>query len=103
MSSRPESSGPLRAAAVGVAKPQVEEPETADATDDGDPSDHFRHIICVQCYPAFNRSREAPHDAVCICGKRLNKGDTPAPSDAAQCILCNEMWKHHLDTVHSNK
>jgi len=66
-----------------------------------DEGDHLRHIICVACYPAFEGSREAPHDAVCICGKPVRKGDRRNPTDTAQCILCNELWNHHSSTVHA--
>jgi hypothetical protein len=63
--------------------------------------DHFRHIICVLCYPEFKGTRRAPHDAVCICGKRLREGDAPGPSTAPQCILCNELFDHHFSVAHS--
>jgi hypothetical protein len=98
MSNRPEPARSNRTAAAGVA-----EPETAETVNEDDTRDHLRHIICMLCYPAFGRSREAPHDAICICGKQLRKGEMPNPSSAAQCILCNELWKHHLATVHPDE
>lgn len=92
------SAGPQQAR---PAAPVIDQPDTA-KTDD-DVSDHLRHIICMLCYPAFAESRQAPHDAICICGKRLRKGVIPAPSTAAQCILCNELWEHHRSTVHPHE
>jgi hypothetical protein len=62
--------------------------------------DGLRHIICVECYPAFDGALEAPQDAVCICGHRIREGDPRPPGDAPQCILCNELRTHHNATVH---
>lgn len=64
--------------------------------------DHFRHIVCVLCYPEFEGTRRAPHDAVCICGKRLRAGDAPGPATAPQCILCNELVDHHFSVAHAD-
>ena len=63
----------------------------------------FRHIVCVLCYPEFVGTRQAPHDAVCICGKRVRAGDAPGPSTAPQCILCNEMLGGHFAVAHSGQ
>lgn len=65
--------------------------------------DHFRHIVCVLCNPAFEGTRQAPHDTVCICGKRLRKGDAPGPATAPQCILCNELVEHHFSVAHADE
>ena len=65
--------------------------------------EHFRHIVCVLCYPEFVGTRQAPHDAVCICGKRVRAGDAPGPSTAPQCILCNEMLGGHFAVAHSGQ
>ncbi|HEX4102688.1 MAG TPA: hypothetical protein VHY21_19445, partial [Pseudonocardiaceae bacterium] len=62
--------------------------------------DHLRHIVCITCYPAFAGTREAPHDAVCICGKLIQKGDAASPNTAPHCIMCDELREHHLATVH---
>ncbi|MFC1411807.1 hypothetical protein ACEZCY_21360 [Streptacidiphilus sp. N1-12] len=65
-----------------------------------DPGDRLRHIICTTCFPAFAGTREAPHDAVCVCGKPVRKGDPRSPQNAMQCILCNELLGHHEATAH---
>lgn len=65
--------------------------------------DNFRHIVCVLCNPAFEGTRKAPHDAVCICGKRVRKGDAPGPTTAPQCILCNELIDHHFTVAHADE
>lgn len=67
----------------------------------GDDSDHLQHIVCMICYPAFDQALRAPHDAVCICGKQLRKGDMRGARDAPQCILCNELRDYHYATEHS--
>lgn len=64
--------------------------------------DHFRHIVCVLCNPAFEGTRQAPHDATCICGKRVREGDAPGPASAPQCILCNELIDHHFTVAHAD-
>jgi hypothetical protein len=76
-------------------------PQTAAVEDDF--GDNLRHIVCVLCYPAFRGTRQAPHDAVCVCGKPLRAGDIPNPSTSAQCILCDELWDHHCDTLHPDE
>jgi hypothetical protein len=75
-------------------------PTLADTDDEGD---HLRHIVCMLCYPAFDQALEAPHDAVCLCGKRLYKGDKRAANDAPQCILCNELRDHHYAMAHDDE
>ncbi|QMU77071.1 hypothetical protein GXW83_16515 [Streptacidiphilus sp. PB12-B1b] len=74
--------------------------EAAEAAESVEPDDHLRHIICMTCFPAFDGARQAPHDAVCVCGRRIRKGDRRNPADTAQCILCNELWRHHKATAH---
>ena len=64
-------------------------------------ADHFRHIVCFLCYPAFATTHVAPHDAECICGKPVKTGDAPAPETAPECVLCNEMADGHYRKVHS--
>ena len=63
--------------------------------------DRLQHIVCMICYPAFEQALQAPHDAVCICGKQLRKGDMRGARDAPQCIICNELRDHHYATVHA--
>ena len=82
----------------GAAAPTAE-PAPADIDGEGD--DRLRHIVCMLCYPAFEQAPEAPHDAVCLCGKHIKKGDRRTPSDAPQCILCNELRDHHYTTAHT--
>ncbi|TDT97934.1 hypothetical protein EDD99_6138 [Streptomyces sp. 846.5] len=65
-----------------------------------DSADRLRHIICTICYPAFAGTREAPHDAVCVCGRPVRKGDPRSPQNAMQCILCDELLNHHNTTFH---
>ncbi|MBR7825576.1 hypothetical protein KDK95_04605 [Actinospica sp. MGRD01-02] len=67
----------------------------SDSADDG-----LRHIICFLCYPAFETQPVAPHDAQCICGKRVKKGDAPASRAAPQCILCDELAEGHYRRLH---
>lgn len=67
---------------------------------DDQPGDGLRHIICFVCYPAFEYQPVAPHDAECICGKPVKKGDPPALSSAPQCILCDEMAEGHYRRRH---
>lgn len=78
---------------------------TTTATTDPVPSsgdgDRLRHIICVRCFPAFDGAREAPQDAVCICGKPVRAGDRRPPGGAMECILCNELRGHHNRERHS--
>jgi hypothetical protein len=57
--------------------------------------DHLRHIICVRCFPAFDGALEAPHDAVCICGKPVRAGERRPDGNAMECFLCNELRSHH--------
>lgn len=64
-------------------------------------ADHFRHIVCYLCYPAFATTRVAPHDANCICGKPVKAGDSPGPENAPECVLCSEMADGHYRKVHS--
>lgn len=102
----PETSAPTEtestttpgASSVGQAPGAVRSVQRTEAEREID--EHFRHIVCVLCHPEFEGTRVAPHDAVCICGKRLLKGDKPGPASAPQCILCNEMWDHHLSVAH---
>ncbi len=75
--------------------PAAEESRTAD----GD--DRLRHIICILCYPAFDGTREAPADAVCICGRPVRRGDRRNPADTVQCVMCNELRGHHDRTMHA--
>lgn len=89
---------PARAASGGAAATAVPEPDIAESGEAAD--DHLRHIVCVVCYPAFRGAEWAPHDAVCICGKLLRKGDRPGGADAPECILCNELRDHHYATLH---
>lgn len=81
----------------GAAAPGVK-PVPDDTKDDG--GDRLQHIVCMLCYPAFDQALRAPHDAVCLCGKQLRKGDMRGARDAPQCILCNELRDHHYTTVH---
>ena len=63
-------------------------------------TDHFLHLVCFLCYPAFAAQTVAPHDAQCICGKPLHTGDTPGPPNAPSCILCTEMAEGHYRKAH---
>jgi hypothetical protein len=72
-------------------------PAESQTPDDGD---RLRHIICVSCFPAFAGTQEAPHDAMCICGKPVTRGDRRSPDNSAQCIICNELLSHHTATAH---
>jgi hypothetical protein len=79
-----------------------EETEVEPQREDEDAiADHFRHIVCFLCYPAFATQRAAPHDASCICGKPVKAGDSPGPDSAPECILCNEMADGHYRKAHS--
>ena len=74
--------------------------DAVEADSRADHDDHLRHIICMTCNPAFDGAREAPHDAVCVCGKRIRKGERRNPARAAHCILCDDLWPHHNATAH---
>lgn len=91
-----EALSPQETAAAG-SRPLAPEPDIR--TDPGEQGDHLRHIICITCYPAFDGAREAPHDAVCVCGKRIHQGDRRNPT-GAHCVLCDELWRYHNDTAH---
>ena len=65
--------------------------------------DGLRHIICFLCYPSFESQPVAPHDAECICGRPVRKGDPPAPSAAPQCVLCDEMADGHYRRLHERE
>jgi hypothetical protein len=73
----------------------------AQREDDDTIADHFRHIVCFLCFPAFATTRVAPHDATCICGKPVKAGDSPGPENAPECVLCNEMADGHYRKAHS--
>ena len=83
----------------------VDEPveTTSRREDDEAVSEHFRHIVCYLCYPAFATQRVAPHDAQCICGKKLRAGDSPGPDNAPECVLCNEMAEMHYNRTHARR
>ena len=68
------------------------------STGDGD---RLRHIICVRCFPAFDGTREAPHDAVCICGKPVRAGEQRPTGNTMDCVMCNESRGHHDRERHS--
>jgi hypothetical protein len=90
------------AAAAGSSEaPPTVRSVPADIKDEA--GDRLQHIVCMLCYPAFEQALRAPHDAVCICGKQLRKGDMRGAPDAPQCILCNELRDHHSGTMHVGK
>ena len=66
-------------------------------------ADHFSHIVCYLCFPAFATESVAPHDAQCICGKPVRAGDTPGPANAPECILCTEMAEGHYRKTHGGR
>jgi hypothetical protein len=66
-------------------------------------ADNFLHIICFLCYPAFASEPVAPHEAQCICGKPVHKGDSPGPDTAPACILCTEMAQGHYRKAHAKQ
>ena len=66
-------------------------------------ADHFLHIVCFLCFPAFAEKSVAPHDAECICGKPLRAGDTPGPAAAPECVLCTEMAEGHYRRAHAKR
>ncbi len=70
---------------------------------DDEDGDHLRHIVCLLCYPAFDQALEAPHDAVCLCGKLLREGEKRGDRNAPQCILCDELREFHYTTAHPYK
>jgi hypothetical protein len=66
-------------------------------------AENVRHIVCPVCYPAFSVWRVAPHDAECICGKPVKKGDFPAPDSAPDCGMCKGMSGAHYRSAHRNR
>jgi len=79
--------------------------DTADAPDvekipDG-AGDRLSHLVCFLCYPAFDGAVKAPHDAVCLCGKPVHRGEAPGKPDAPPCIVCNELWRDHRALTHA--
>jgi hypothetical protein len=66
-------------------------------------ADHFLHIVCFLCFPAFAEKSVAPHDAQCICGKPVRTGDTPGPPNAPSCVLCTEMAGGHYRKAHGRR
>jgi hypothetical protein len=88
------------ASAQGAVHPGSGPLETLEAETQDNRDDHLRHIICVTCYPAFDGAPEAPQDAVCVCGKRIRRGDKRKPAGTAHCILCDELWAHHSESAH---
>jgi hypothetical protein len=75
--------------------------ETVEAELQEDDGEHLRHILCTTCYPAFEGAREAPQDAVCVCGKRIRAGDRRNSRGNAHCVLCDGLWPHHNATAHT--
>lgn len=49
----------------------------------------------VRCFPAFDGAGEAPHDAVCICGKPVRAGECRPEDNAMECLMCNDLRGHH--------
>ena len=93
---------------MSLPSPDIIADDTVDAVplledDEAAIAEHFRHIVCHLCYPAFVGQRVAPHDAECICGKLVRAGDSPGPDNAPECVLCSEMAEAHYARVHSRR
>jgi hypothetical protein len=63
--------------------------------------DRLGHLVCFLCYPAFDGALKAPHDAVCLCGKPVRRGETPGSPGAQLCVVCGELWLDHRALMHS--
>lgn len=63
--------------------------------------DRLSHIVCFLCYPAFDGALKAPHDASCLCGKPVHRGEVPGKPDAQPCVVCRELWFDHRALTHA--
>lgn len=66
-----------------------------------DSGDRLSHLVCFLCYPAFDGALKAPHDATCLCGKLVRRGESPGKPGAQPCIVCDELWVDHRALTHS--
>ncbi len=87
--------------AVKAPTPSPATKATADPLPSTGEGDRLAHIICVRCYPAFDGAREAPQDAVCICGKPVKAGDRRPEGSATRCVVCRELRGHHERERHA--
>jgi len=79
---------------------EVEEAQQRKSRDES-PDDGLRHIVCFLCFPLFEGTRSAPHDAQCICGRPIKAGATAGPAEAPECVMCNEMAQPHYRFNHA--
>ncbi len=98
-----ESSDPEVAMKPAVKEPAPTRAAVTDAVRSTGDGARLRHIICVRCFPSFDGASEAPHDAVCICGKPVRAGDRRPEGSAMPCVVCNELRGHHESERHAVK
>jgi hypothetical protein len=79
--------------------------KTADSTREAEKTDsardRFGHLVCFLCYPAFDGALKAPHDAVCLCGKPIRRGEAPGKPGAELCVVCSKLWLDHRALTHA--
>jgi len=63
--------------------------------------DRLSHLVCFLCYPAFDGALKAPHDALCLCGKPVHRGEMPGKPGAPPCVVCDELWVDHRALTHT--
>ena len=63
-------------------------------------SDRLSHLVCFLCYPAFDGALNAPHDAACLCGKPVRRGEVPGEPGAPACVVCDQLWIDHRTLKH---
>lgn len=63
--------------------------------------DRLSHLVCFLCYPAFEGALKAPHDALCLCGRQVRRGESPGKPGAQPCVVCDELWVDHRALTHS--
>lgn len=74
-------------------------PEADKARDSA--GDKLSHLVCFLCYPAFDGALKAPHDAECLCGKPVRRGEVPGAPGAPACVVCDQLWIDHRALTHA--
>jgi hypothetical protein len=62
--------------------------------------DRLSHLVCFLCFPAFDGALKAPHDASCLCGKPVRRGEVPGEPGSQACVVCDQLWIDHRALTH---
>jgi len=85
-------------ASVGAGADTIRAPQGEKVTDST--GDKLSHLVCFLCYPAFEGALKAPHDASCLCGKPVRRGEPPGDPGAPACVVCDQLWIDHRALTH---